>query len=154
MTLRPGVRIGVDVGRQRVGVAKTDPHGLLASPVDTVSRESAIDTIRGLADEYDALEIVVGRPLGLSGHHTPSTDDAENFAQQLAAVVHAPVRLLDERLSTVQASATLRQQGHSSRDQRKIIDQAAAVIILQHSLESEAHSGVAAGQIVPRPEGD
>ena len=152
--LRPGVRLGVDVGKARVGIARTDPAGTLAVPVETAPRDRAVARIAELVSEYDAFEVVVGRPLGLSGHHTASTDDAEWFAGQLAGAVSCSVRLVDERLSTVEASTALRQGGHSSKSQREIIDQAAAVIILQHSLESEARSGVAPGENVSQPEGE
>ncbi len=152
--VRPGVRLGVDVGKVRVGIAKTDPHGILATPLETVSREDFLSRIVSLAAEYNAIEVVVGRPLGLSGNPTPSTQDAEQAARDAAALIDIPVRLVDERLSTTQASAGLRESGHNSRTQRQIIDQAAAVIILQHSLESETRSGVAAGDVVPRPGGD
>ena len=150
---RRGVRLGVDVGKARVGIAKSDPDGILAVPVETADRATARERILALVHEHQAIEVVVGRPLGLSGHSTASTTDAEEFASSLADVLVVPVRLVDERLSTTQASAGLRATGHSTRSQRGIIDQAAAVIILQHSLESESLSGDAGGYIVPRGEG-
>ena len=137
----PGVRLGIDVGKARVGVARSDPSGLLASPVETVTREGAVSRILGLAQEHGAVELVVGLPLSLSGAETASTADARAFAEDLASQGSLPVRLVDERLSTVSAQGILSAQGHSAKKQRAIVDQAAAVIILQHLLDSvRAHS--------------
>lgn len=145
---RRGIRLGVDVGTKRVGVARSDPEGLLATPVGTLDRAEAISAISRWVEEYEALEVIVGHPLGLSGRPTASTQDAVDFARQLATVVSVPVVLLDERLSTVSAGRVLQQSGRSSKKQRPVIDQAAAVIILQHSLDSEASSGIAPGSPV------
>ena len=143
--MRRGVRIGVDVGTVRVGVARTDPDGVLAVPVRTLQRDEALAELPPLVAEYDALEVVVGLPVALSGHDTASTADAKGFAQELAARVACPVRLVDERLSTVSAQSMLRNQGTPSKKQRPLIDQASAVIILQHSLDVESRTGAAPG---------
>ena len=146
--MRRGVRLGVDVGKARVGVASCDPDGLLATPVETLPRAVALDSLARLAQEREPLEIVVGLPIALSGGHTASTDDAEQFARELAELVAAPVRLVDERLSTVQAASGLRAAGRSSKNQRQVIDQAAAVILLQHAVDSEKARGVPPGQLL------
>ena len=146
--MRRGVRLGVDVGKARVGVASCDPDGLLATPVETLPRAVALDSLARLAQEREPLEIIVGLPIGLSGDHTASTDDAEQFARELAELVAAPVRLVDERLSTVQAASGLRAAGRSSKNQRQVIDQAAAVILLQHAVDSEKARGVPPGQLL------
>lgn len=150
--MRPGVRLGVDVGRARIGVARCDPHAMLATPLETVARAASGDAdvrrILELADEAGAMELVVGLPLGLSGHRTPSTEDAEAFAARLANAGGAPVRLVDERLSTVSAQGQLRQAGRKSKQSRGIIDQAAAVVILQHALDLERARGEAPGTVV------
>ena len=146
--MRRGVRLGVDVGKARVGVASCDPDGLLATPVETLPRAVALDSLARFAQEREPLEIVVGLPIALSGGHTASTDDAEQFARELAELVAAPVRLVDERLSTVQAASGLRAAGRSSKNQRQVIDQAAAVILLQHAVDSEKARGVPPGQLL------
>ena len=146
--MRRGIRLGVDVGKARVGVASCDPDGLLATPVETLPRAVALDSLARLAQEREPLEIVVGLPIALSGGHTASTDDAEQFARELAELVAAPVRLVDERLSTVQAASGLRAAGRSSKNQRQVIDQAAAVILLQHAVDSEKARGVPPGQLL------
>ncbi|MBN9607611.1 MAG: Holliday junction resolvase RuvX [Actinomycetales bacterium] len=153
--MRPGPRLGVDVGRARVGVASCDPAGVLATPLETVPRTPrAITRIAELAHETGAMEIVVGLPLSLDGSDTPSTADARAVAAQLAEVVPMPVRLVDERLSTVGAQRQLRAAGRSSRDSRSVVDQAAAVIILQNALDSERRAGHAPGTLVePAPSG-
>ncbi|WP_449277431.1 Holliday junction resolvase RuvX [Leucobacter sp. GX24907] len=150
--MRSGVRLGIDVGKARVGVARCDLHGMLATPVETVARDLGGDTdlrrIVAIVAEVDAFEVVVGLPLNLRGDRTQSTDDAEDFAQRLAALLQqrdVQVRLVDERLSTVSAQAQLRRAGKKTKESRSVIDQAAAVVILQHALDSERAQGVPAG---------
>ena len=154
--MRSGARLGIDVGRARIGVARTDPSAILAVPVETVARsvdgDGDIRRILALAEEFDAVELVVGNPLSMSGTATASTADAVAFAERLAAA-GAHVRLVDERLSTVSAQQALRATGKSSKKQRPIIDQAAAVIILQHAIDAERASGAAPGRTIPADEG-
>lgn len=150
--MRQGVRLGIDVGRVRVGVARSDRDGLLATPVETIQRDGVdgvVERLAALVDELDVVELVVGLPLSLSGGDTPSTQDARDVAAALARV--APVRLVDERLSTVTAQAGMRQAGRSTRQQRSVIDQAAAVVILQHALDVE-RSGRLPGMMVDHEE--
>jgi putative holliday junction resolvase len=152
--LRPGVRIGVDVGKARIGVARCDPHAMLATPVSTVARgDGDLAAIAAFAAEFDAIEVVVGLPLSLSGASTPSTDDAVSFAGELAAKVGLPVRLVDERLSTVTAQQALRTSGRNSKTSRSVIDQVAAVIILQHALDFERSAGKPPGVLADPDEG-
>ncbi|MGN7189715.1 MULTISPECIES: Holliday junction resolvase RuvX [unclassified Curtobacterium] len=147
--MRSGRRLGVDVGRARIGIAVCDRDGLLATPVETVRRDDKTDVgrILAIADEYDVLEIVVGLPLSMSGDDTASTADARAFADRLAR--HRPVRLVDERLSTVTAQRGLHQAGRNTKKSRAVIDQAAAVIILQHALDHERASSAAPGATLP-----
>jgi putative Holliday junction resolvase len=154
--MRSGARLGIDVGRARIGVARCDAGALLAVPVETVARDADGDADVGrileLADEFGAIELVVGHPLSLSGSPTPSTDDAVAFAERLAAA-GATVRLVDERLSTVSAQQALRSSGRSSRSQRPIVDQVAAVIILQQAIDTERASGTEPGRLITTDEG-
>ncbi len=136
--MRPGVRVGVDVGTARIGIARSDNHGMLATPVETVRRGAGdIARIAQIVTEIEAFEIIVGLPLALSGRETASTADAKAFAARLAALGLASVRLVDERLSTVSAAGALRQSGRTAKNSRSVIDQVAAVIILQHALDFE-----------------
>lgn len=152
--MRPGVRLGVDVGRVRIGVSRSDVHGMLATPVATVARgDGDIVELLRLATEEGAVEIVVGLPLALSGAHTASTNDATGFAAELRTHTPIPIRLVDERLSTVSAQRALRASGRSSRSSRPIIDQVAAVIILQHALDFERSAGIPPGVLVVPEEG-
>jgi putative holliday junction resolvase len=147
--IRRGVRLGIDVGRARVGVARSDPDGMLAVPVETVARDDAsVRRILDLADEYAAFEILVGLPTSLSGADTPSTTDAREFAASIAAATATPVRLVDERLSTVTAHDALRLSGRSQRRSRSMVDQVAAVVLLQQALDVERQSGNPAGVAV------
>ncbi|WP_024357123.1 Holliday junction resolvase RuvX [Leucobacter chironomi] len=157
--MRSGVRLGIDVGKARVGVSRSDPHGMLATPVETVPRDLGGDAdlarIAEIVAELDAFEVIVGLPLNLRGERTPSTDDAAAFAGRLAARLGgdaAAVRLVDERLSTVSAQGQLRQAGRKTKQSRSIIDQAAAVVILQHALDLERARGEAPGQEAALPE--
>lgn len=161
--MRTGVRLGIDVGKARVGVARCDPHAMLATPVETVSRDhdgsADIARILEIAAELDAFEVVVGLPLNLRGERTLSTEDAVQFAERLAAPLAAlstpvEVRMVDERLSTVSAQGQLRQAGKKTKQSRSIIDQAAAVVILQHALDTERARGEAPGIAVEVPEGE
>ncbi|MEV8025655.1 Holliday junction resolvase RuvX [Microbacterium sp. NPDC080220] len=143
---RRGVRLGIDVGRARVGVARCDPDGLLAVPVETVPRaETSVARIVEIAREYDALEVLVGLPISLGGAETASTTDAREFAIALDAALEVPVRLVDERLSTVSANAVLRQNGRSQKSSRRIVDQIAAVVLLQQAIDVEKSTGNPAG---------
>lgn len=151
--MRRGVRLGIDVGRARVGVAKCDADGLLATPVETVPRGArTARRIAQLAAREGAFELIVGLPRSLSGAETASTADARELAGVLATACGLPARLVDERLSTVTAGGALRASGRTSRDSRSIIDQQAAVIILQHALDIERSLGAAPGEgpVLPR----
>ncbi|WP_410505963.1 Holliday junction resolvase RuvX [Intrasporangium sp.] len=151
--LRPGVRIGVDVGSARVGVAASDPSGTFAHPVETLARDvsgqSDLEAIGALVAEREAVEVIVGLPRLLSGHEGEAARIARAYAMELANRVDpVPVRLVDERLTTVVAHKRLRDSGVPGRGQRSVVDQAAAVLILQSALDAEASAGRPAGEIV------
>lgn len=152
-TSRLGVRIGVDVGEARVGVAASDPSGAFALPVETLRRDldqgSDLDAIATLVTERGATGVVVGLPLLLSGEEGTAAQIARSYAAQLAERVRpVPVRLVDERLTTVDAHRTLRDSGVPGRGQRAVVDQAAAVLLLQVALDAETRSGQPAGETV------
>lgn len=135
-----GRRIGIDVGSVRIGVAACDPDGILATPVETVPRSggdaSDIARIVAIVAEYEAVEVIVGLPQTLRGEHGVAAETAAAFAQRLrAAVQPLPVRLSDERLTTVTATRALRDSGIRANRHRRVIDQAAAVAILQGWLD-------------------
>ncbi|MFA4896262.1 Holliday junction resolvase RuvX [Microbacterium sp.] len=150
---RRGVRLGIDVGKARVGVARCDPDGMLAVPVETVQRsEQSLGRIAEIAAEYEPLEFVVGLPVNMQGADTPSTADAREFAAALQRLTAVPVRMMDERLSTVTAHAALRSSGRTQRNSRSIVDQVAAVVLLQHAIDTEKSTGNPAGSVVPTDE--
>lgn len=154
--MRRGIRLGVDVGTVRIGVARSDPDGTMAVPVETVRRArdgSDLARLVALIAEYEVVEALVGHPAALSGRTTASTEDAVRFARRLAATGAAPVRLVDERLSTVSAAADLRAAGVSTRRSRGMIDQAAATVILQTALDVERSTGRPPGEAVPTDSG-
>ena len=131
--------MGIDVGTVRVGLALSDPTGTLASPLETLKRAkdgSDVDRLVALVLEHEVTEVVVGEPVHLSGASGASAEDAAAYAQKLAdRIPDVPVHLIDERLSTVTAASHLREGGLDSRQQRSVIDQAAAVVILQSFLD-------------------
>ncbi|SCF26477.1 putative holliday junction resolvase [Micromonospora viridifaciens] len=145
--LSRGVRLGVDVGQVRVGVARSDPHGILATPLVTLARDltaapDAVPTdmaeLVRLAAEYEAVEIVVGLPVNLAGKHGPAATNVSAYAARLADVMGpVPVTLTDERMSTVVASRRLAERGVRGKRQRAVVDQAAAVEILQSWLDAQ-----------------
>jgi putative holliday junction resolvase len=138
-----GVRIGVDVGKVRIGVAASDPDGLLATPVRTVARASGkargsdLAEIAEVVREYDAVEVVVGLPVTLGGEERQAAADVRAYADRLARMVAPiPVRLADERMSTVVATRRLSERGVRGKRRRTVVDQAAAVEILQGWLDA------------------
>lgn len=120
-------------------MAASDPDGILATPVETVRRDRSGKHVRRivqLAAELEAVEVVVGLPRTLADRTGPAAQDAIEFAEALAGrVAPVPVRLADERLTTVSAQRSLRAAGVRAKDQRAVIDQAAAVAILQSWLD-------------------
>lgn len=131
-------------------MARSDPSGFLATPVETVRRgRGDLTRLAAILAEEGAVEVVVGLPRSLSGGEGPAAVKAREFASSLARrIAPVPVRLCDERLTTVSAEAMLRDRGRKGSKRREVVDQAAAVLILQHALDSERTSGVAPGEIV------
>lgn len=135
-----GRRLGVDVGSVRIGVAVSDPDAVLATPVETVRRERSGRHLRRLVrlvTDYEAVEVVVGLPRTLADRTGPAAQDAIDVADRLAErIAPVPVRMADERLSTVTAQRALRDAGVRSKAQRPVVDQVAAVAILQSWLDA------------------
>ena len=145
-----GVRLGIDPGDARIGVAASDPDGVLATPVETVARGSGdLDRLVALAGEHAATWVYVGLPRSMSGGEGPAAGKVRAFAHELALRLNPlPVSLCDERLSTVTAEGQLRSQGRKGRRRRAVVDQVAAVVILQGALERERQTGQRAGEPV------
>ena len=146
--VREGVRIAVDVGSVRLGVARSDPGGVLASPVAVVaSGPRARDELASLA--AGAIEVIVGLPTSLSGREGAAAAGARAFAAGLAErVAPIPVRLVDERFTTTTAHQALRRGGKDSRARRQVVDAAAAAVLLQAALDAERATGRPPGQLV------
>lgn len=153
-----GVRIGVDVGSVRVGTAVSDPDGLMAAPLETLPRRPGstadVDRLAELVAERAAAEVVVGLPRSLSGAEGPAARAVREYAGLLAArVAPVPVRLVDERMTTVSATRELRAAGVRGRKGRAVVDQAAAAVILQSALDIERGTQRPAGTLVEVPTG-
>ncbi|HEU4348173.1 MAG TPA: Holliday junction resolvase RuvX [Actinoplanes sp.] len=146
-----GRRLGVDVGKVRVGVAISDPDGILATPLVTVFRDqvvagasAAVDTVPTdiaelvrLVGEHEVVQVVMGLPVRLNGAEGAAAIDIRAYAEQLAHAVQVPVVLADERMSTVVATRRLAERGVRGKRQRAVVDQAAAVEILQSWLDAQ-----------------
>ncbi|PFG37978.1 putative Holliday junction resolvase [Georgenia soli] len=148
---RRGVRVGIDVGTVRVGVARCDASGILATPVRTVARRKDgkdVAEIAQIVREHEAVEVLVGLPRSLSGGEGRSAQAARGYAVRVAAAVDVPVRLVDERLTTVSAHQALHASGRPGRRHREVVDQVAAVMIVEQALEVERRSGNPAGELV------
>lgn len=170
-SIRRGPRLGVDVGEARVGLAASDPDGILATPVDTLARDHSVtfsvlhgtiefrgenaswptDILRIRDEVVDrcAQVVYVGLPRHLSGAEGQASAAARGYAHALAdAIAPVPVRLVDERMTTVTAHRALSAAGRSTRNHRSVVDQVAAVEILQWALDVERSQGRRAGEVI------
>ena len=150
MSLRRGIRIGVDVGTVRVGVSRCDPDGILTMPVQTLTRAPDLSDLATLAEivtEHDAIEVIVGLPRHLRGGEGVSAKGARKYARRLKKLVpDVRIAMVDERLTSNQAHTRLRASGIPEYEHRSVIDQVAAQIILEQALELERMSGRAPGE--------
>jgi putative Holliday junction resolvase len=145
------VRLAVDVGSVRVGVAASDPSGVLATPVAVLARDrrgnADLDELAALVAERDVIEVLVGLPRSLSGRDGPAAVTARQYATDLTArLAPVPVRLVDERFTTVEATRGLRAAGMGSKAARGVVDAASAVVLLQHALDTERATGREPGE--------
>jgi putative Holliday junction resolvase len=139
----------------RIGVAVCDRDGALASPLETVRRgEGDLERIAELVREHDVVEVIVGLPRSLSGAESHAAAKTRAFAGELSKTLtrddraSVGVRLIDERLTTVSAERVLRERGRKGARRREVVDQAAAVVILQHAIDTERSTGRPPGQEV------
>ena len=154
--MRPGVRLGIDVGSVRIGIAASDPTGLLARPVETVPRGAGdLDRIAALALDLEVVEVLVGLPVSLSGREGPAAESVRAFASEIGLRLRPlGVRLVDERNTTVDAHRALAAAGIRAKDRRAVIDQAAAVIMVQTALDAERMTGNPPGTSLQLDDGD
>lgn len=141
---RRGVRLGIDVGTVRVGVAVSDPGGVLATPVATLPRDIArgtdLDRLAALVSEYEVVEVVIGLPRTLRGTDGAAVAAARDYGDRLSErVAPVPLVYVDERLTTVSADRMLSERGIKGRKRRAVVDQVAAVRILQNRLDALSH---------------
>lgn len=132
--------MGLDVGDRRVGVAVSDPLGLTAQPILTLmrtNRKQDLKSLQRLLRKYECVGIVVGNPLYMSGDQSPQAAKAQAFAQVLREETALPVHLWDERLTTTEAHRHLHAAGRPGTEHRSVVDQVAAVLILQSYLDAQ-----------------
>jgi putative Holliday junction resolvase len=147
--MRQGVRLALDWGDARIGVAACDREGVLPYPVKAVrAGQREIAELVATVAEYQPIEVLVGLPRSLSGGEGPAAAKARDRAARLAEAIAVPVRLVDERLTTVTAARRLTEGGKRAREQRQLIDAAAAVTILEQALAVEQSQGEAPGELV------
>lgn len=128
--------MAVDLGTARTGVAVSDELGMLAQPWKTLPGGAAsLDAVAAAVDELKPGRILVGLPRNMDGSYGPAAEGARAFSEALRARVACPVELWDERLTTVAAQRSLRESGRKARDQRGVVDQVAAQILLQSWLD-------------------
>ncbi len=153
MTMREGVRLALDWGGVRIGVAACDRSTILAFPVTTLANSADVwEALARLVDEYEPLEVIVGLPVALSGREEVAASAIARIADEIAArLAPVRVRLVDERLSSAAAHRSLASAGRGSRSRRAVIDQAAAVAILEHALTFEQRTGSPPGRLVEAP---
>jgi putative holliday junction resolvase len=153
--MRPGIRLALDWGKARIGVAASDREALLAYPVETVpAGPSALERVAALVAEYEPVELLLGLPRNLAGQEGPAAQAMRVVADDLARrLPGCPIRLVDERMTTVTASRQLSGVGRNTRRQRSVIDQAAAVALLEAALHSERLTGRPAGELLQPSEG-
>ena len=146
--MRKGIRLAIDYGDSRIGLARSDNEGILASPLETLVNDA--NCVQKIISEIpeNCLEIYVGLPLNLMGEMTAATTKAITFTAQLSVQANCPVRLIDERLSTALANSQLREIGKSQKSARGHIDQMAAVAILEYALSMERNTGNIPGEPV------
>ena len=128
--------VGIDLGSVRVGVAVSDPGGVLASPYEVVPRdERTHDRLVAIVDEVEAEVVVVGLPLSLDGSRGPAARTVEEEVDVLRERLPVPIELYDERFTTVSAEASMKQRGMKAPARRKVVDQVAAAVLLQSWLD-------------------
>ncbi len=132
--------LGIDLGGRRVGVALSDPSGLIASALETVDgrdKDYLLAHIRDLAEQYRVSEVVVGRPLNLDGSEGEQAKKYAELTERLAQRLSVPVVVQDERLTTVEAHNTMKSLGEKNKKRRESVDRVAAVLILQTYLDKK-----------------
>ena len=149
--MKSGRRLGVDYGDARIGLSISDPSGIIATPLSTITLSGSIEALGKIADivqEYDVAVIYVGLPLHLSGGHGESSMKVRDFVSKLSARVSPDIsiRLVDERLSTSSAQRQARDDGRKASKEN--IDQLAATVILENALHAEKLQGELAGKSV------
>ena len=150
-----GVRLAIDVGSVRVGVARCDSDQIMALPLATLANdESTIEKIIIFASDYSAQLIYVGKPVSLNESETASTFLATDFAMELSSLTEIPVHLLDERLTTVSAKNVIKETGKTEKKSRNYVDQVAAVILLEQAIAIEKSTGRLAGSLVTLKSGE
>ena len=133
-----GALLACDVGTVRIGLARSDAARTLAVPMDAVAAgESAFDAVLAAIAEVQAVEVIVGLPLRMDGTEGPAAAKARTWVDTLATRTSIPIRLVDERLTTVEAQRGLHAAGRTTRTSRAVIDSASAVVLLQSCLDAK-----------------
>jgi putative Holliday junction resolvase len=146
--------LGLDVGSRRIGIAVSDLLGITAHGLETLQRQNKRLDFEGLGKivrDYEVGEIVVGFPLRMSGAEGIQAEKMQRFADELRARFQLPVHLWDERLSSAEANRLLRGTEMSIRRRGQVVDQMAAVLILQSWMENRAGAKLRDDSLPPAP---
>ena len=136
--------LGIDYGERRIGLAKSDPTGLIASALTTLEvtgDRDAVSKIGGVIEEYQPNGLVIGYPLSMSGEKSRKCEQVDRFVERLGRIFTGPIHKVDERLSSVEATRTIHAHGQKTGKDKKRIDRLAAVLILQRFLDSLPSGG-------------
>lgn len=145
--MRSGIRFAIDLGAARIGVAKSDSSGFLASPYEVWPAAELIQRLRSLLQDFEILEVVIGLPKDLKGNESLAAAGVRQTALALKSEFpEVCFRLMDERMTTVAARKQLQQAGYTSRSDKSLIDAAAATVLLQDALDSERAQGEPRGE--------
>lgn len=147
--MRSGVRVCLDLGSKRIGVAKCDPAGILASPIAVWNSTEVVEKLADLIHEFEPIEIIIGLPIDLRGEQSIAAQNITEIAKEIGqAFVSIPVRLVDERLTTKVARGQLQQSGYTTKSDKGLIDAIAATVLLEDALEFERRTGNVPGQVL------
>lgn len=147
--MRPGTRFALDLGESRIGVAKSDASGMLASPFGVYKTvEDWLSPFSQVLVEWEAIELLIGLPTDLEGNNGIAAQNVlERVAHIRTVLADVPIRLVDERFTTVTARRNLQAAGYNSRSDKTLIDAAAATVLLQGALDAERASGQPGGEM-------
>ena len=133
--------LGIDYGERRIGLALSDPLGIIAKPLKVIDRKTTPDyksAIIEIIDEKEVVEIIIGLPITMKGDYSEQTKTVQKFIDEISGICNIPVTEIDERFSSIAAKKSLHEQGVKTGHEKGRVDETAAAIILQEFLDSQS----------------